>query len=77
MIVQVGENYRITYIKHFNVDIEDYKDWLDGEEPTEENLLEYIYEADLDPENAWEDNCDHMDSYIDSINEVFDELNNE
>lgn len=21
MIVQVGENYRITYIKHFNVDI--------------------------------------------------------
>ncbi len=77
MIVQVGEEYWITYIKHYDVDIEDYKNWLDGEKPTEDNLLDYIHEIGLDPENAFEDNRDYMNSYIDDINEVFEELNNE
>lgn len=77
MIVQVRERYISTFIKQFDIDIEDYKDWLDGENPTEDNLLDYIQEAELDPSNAWNDKNQCIDSYIeDDMNEIFKALNN-
>lgn len=75
MIVQVGEEYRTIFTKQFDIDIDDYNDWLDGEEPTEDNLLDYIYEIDLDPEVTWEDASYCINSYIDDVNNLFKELN--
>lgn len=77
MIVATREIYRTKFIKHFDIDIEDYRDWLDGEKPTEDNLLEYIYELGLDPEVTWEDGSTCLDSYVDDMDEVFEKLNNE
>lgn len=75
MIVQVGEEYRTTFIKDFDIDIDDYKDWLGGEEPTEDNLLDYIGEMELEPKDIFEGNSDCLDFYIDDANNLFKELN--
>lgn len=75
MIVQIGEEYRTTFIKHFDIDIEDYNDWLDGEEPTEDNLLDYIYEMELEPKDIFEGNSDCLDFYIDDADNLFKDLN--
>lgn len=36
------EHCSVDYYTTYEIDVDDYKKWLEGEEPSNENLLEYI-----------------------------------
>lgn len=36
------EHCAVDYYTTYEIDVDDYKKWLEGEEPSNENLLEYI-----------------------------------
>lgn len=36
------EHCAVDYYTTYEIDVDDYKEWLEGEEPSNENLLEYI-----------------------------------
>lgn len=41
-IFNIIEHCAVDYYTTYKVDVDDYKKWLEGEEPSNENLLEYI-----------------------------------
>jgi len=40
--LNIIENCTVDYYTTYEIDVDDYKEWLEGEEPSNENLLEYI-----------------------------------
>lgn len=41
-IFNIIEHCAVDYYTTYEIDVDDYKKWLEGEEPSNENLLEYI-----------------------------------
>lgn len=46
----------MTRYSIYEVDVKDYVEWLDGDSPTKESLMEYLYDA-----------CDTIDGYDDDF----------
>lgn len=77
MFITLGNVYEIIELDRYDIDLEDYKTWLEGDKPTEDNLLCYIMEKELEPLYNIGDKSSCIDSYIDDADDLFKTLKNE
>lgn len=76
MIIERTYFQESTVWENFDIDIEDLKDWLDGDELTEESLMEYL-DTWAEGEIVNEDIIDRSDFSITNSKGVIKELQNE
>lgn len=70
MKVEVTEIEKVEYVRVYDVDVEKYKEWLDGDEHTDNALLNFIYENDLYPDDSYERDSDGLDAWVSDSHEL-------
>lgn len=75
MKVEVTRTERLSYIEEYDIDVEEYKEWLDDEEHNGNTLLDYIEENYLEPVNTYDDSADLIDLYVSDSHELDKVLN--
>lgn len=75
MKVEITRTERIDYIEKYDIDVEEYKEWLDGEEHNDSTLLDYIEECGLEPTDTYEDGADLVDLFVSNSRELDKALN--
>lgn len=76
MIIERTYFQESTIWENFDIDIEDLKDWLDGDELTEEDLMEYL-DTWAEGEIVNEDVLDRSDFSLTDSKKVIKELQDE
>lgn len=70
MKVKVTEIMKVEYVKVYDIDVGEYKEWLDGDEHTDNALLNFIYENDLYPDDSYECDSDSLDTWVSDSHEL-------
>ena len=75
MKVEITKTLSVDYIEKYDIDVEEYKEWLDGDEHSDHTLLNYIQENDLIPDSEYEDGSDLTDIFVSDSHELDKALN--
>ena len=70
MKVKVIEADRVEYVQEYDVDVKEYKKWLNGDKHSDNVLLTYIYENDIYPKDSYEQDSDWLDAWISDSHEL-------
>lgn len=76
MKVIIDEIHRVTVSNVYNIDIEEYKEWLNDRESDDDTLLDYIYDSINEPTDYWEEDSEFISSYVSNDKDLHNIVNN-
>ena len=75
MKVKINEVFKAVVTNVYDVNLEKYKEWLNGKESNDDNLIDYIGESMNEPLDYWDDD-EFMSSYVYDDNNLHNIINN-